>query len=69
MNGMNDHGEQLFLRMFAVFVKTGAKETPAASSGGKRYPAEQHPDLTQSALPKRYGRGMNTHARKTALFT
>lgn len=60
---MNDHSVQLFLRMFAVFVKTGAKETPAASSGGKRYPAEQHPDLTQSALPKRYGRGRHTRPK------
>lgn len=50
--------------MFAVFLKTGAQETPASSGGGKRYPVEQHPDLTQGALPKRYGRGMNTHRRR-----
>lgn len=60
----HDHSILLFLRLFAVFVKTGGEETPAAFSGGKRYPAEQHPDLTQSALPQWYGRGMDTQPRR-----
>lgn len=56
------------IKQLAVFVKTGAQEAPTTSSGGKCYPAEQPPDLTQSALPKRYGRGMNTRRRRESVL-